>query len=371
MKTPKATGRAPWASAALMAVTTASLHAAPFVYAPGDLVLTLRQSGAASDLVVNLGPATAFSTLAAGSTLALARVDPALVTATFPSLNGLTWHVAGANRPPLIDVFPIQTLWVTAPRLDPGEPATPWLRKGQSVQGNAGSQIDAVGKTAASYSSLAPAGPGNTATAVAIPLTSPFTLGPVLGPSTDFVANFQGSVAQLTAEDFDADPGNVSRADLFELLPGSTAAGTLNKPGRALGVFEFRPDGTLSFTAATAEVPPPANRRHPTRGRHVVHHLPQRCGGHVPAPQHQRRRAFHADLGMGCRGILRRQWRQPHPARLQRLRRTVLCHRSRPLGAFLPCCSKVQNPISHHEDPSFDRPVGPVPCHRHVGAGPG
>lgn len=255
MKTPNATGRAPWASAALMAVTTASLHAAPFVYAPGDLVLTLRQSGAASDLVVNLGPATAFSTLAAGSTLALARVDPALVTATFPSLNGLTWHVAGANRPPLIDVFPIQTLWVTAPRLDPGEPATPWLRKGQSVQGNAGSQIDAVGKTAASYSSLAPAGPGNTATAVAIPLTSPFTLGPVLGPSTDFVANFQGSVAQLTAEDFDADPGNVSRADLFELLPGSTAAGTLNKPGRALGVFEFRPDGTLSFTAATAEVP--------------------------------------------------------------------------------------------------------------------
>lgn len=257
MKTPNATGRAPWASAALMAVTTASLHAAPFVYAPGDLVLTLRQSGAASDLVVNLGPATAFSTLAAGSTLALARVDPTLVAATFPSLNALSWSVAGANRPPLIDVFPIQTLWVTAPRVDPGEPATPWLRKGQSVQGNAGSQIDAVGKTAASYSSLAPAGPGNTATAVAIPLTSPFTLGPVLGPSTDFVANFQGSVAQLTAEDFDADPGNVSSADLFELLPGSTTAGTLNKPGRALGVFEFRPDGTLSFTAATAEVPRP------------------------------------------------------------------------------------------------------------------
>lgn len=257
MKTSKATGRAPWATAALMAAITASLHAAPFAYAPGDLVLTLRQSGAASDLVVNLGPATAFSTLAPGSSLALSRVDPALITTTFPSLNALSWAVAGANRPPLVESFPIQTLWATAPRLDPAEPATPWLRKGPSLQGNAGSQIDAVGKTAASYSSLAPAGPDNTTTAVAIPLTSPFTLGPVLGPSTDYVANFQGSVAQITAEDFDADPTNVSRADLFELLPGSTAAGTINKPGRPLGVFEFKPDGTLTFTAATAEVPRP------------------------------------------------------------------------------------------------------------------
>jgi len=257
MKTNNPASRPKWSAAAIAAATALGLRAASFQYTPGDLVLTLRQSGVAADLVVNLGPAPGFSTLTPGATIAIARVDPVLVGAAFPTLNGLSWSVAGANRPPLLDAFPIQTLWVTAPRLDPSEPATPWVRKGQSIQGNAGSQIDAVGKTAAAYSSLAPSGADNTSTAVAIPLTSPFTLGPVLGPSTDYVANFQGSAAQLTPEDFDADPSNVSRADLVELLPGSTAAGTLNKPGRVLGVFEFRPDGTLSFTAATTEVPRP------------------------------------------------------------------------------------------------------------------
>lgn len=247
---------------AVLAATIGSLgntaaEAAPFVYNPGELILTLRQSGNASDLVVNLGPASGFSTLAPGTTLPITRLTSGLLTETFPSLNSLSLAVAGANRPPLVEAFPIQTLWVTAPRLAPDEPAAAWLRKGQSVQGNAGSQIDALGRTAASYSSLTPAGPANTVTAVAIPLTSPFTLGPILGASSDLVGNFQGSIAQLTPEDFDSDPANVVRTDLFELLPGSTAAGSLNTPGRLLGTFEFKPDGTLTFTAGAPTIPPP------------------------------------------------------------------------------------------------------------------
>lgn len=244
-------------TAALVALGATAAQAAPFLYNPGELILTLRQSGNASDLVVNLGTAASFSTLAPGTTLPISNLTTDLLNATFPSLNNLSIVVSGANRPPLVEAFPIQTLWVTAPRLAPDEPAAIWLRKGQSVQGNAGSQIDAIGKTAASYSSLTPAGPANTATAVAIPLTSPFTLGPVLGASSDFVGNFQGSVAQLTPEDFDSDPANVVRTDLIELLPGSTAAGTINKPGRLLGTFEFKPDGTLTFTAGAPSIPQP------------------------------------------------------------------------------------------------------------------
>jgi hypothetical protein len=234
-----------------------SAQAAPFLYTPGDLILTFRQSGNAADLVVNIGTAASLSTLAPGARVELTRLDATLLSATFPSFNGLSWSVAGANRPPLVDAYPIQTLWVTSPRTDPDATATPWLRKGSFVQGNAGSQVDAVGKTAASFSSLTPAGPSNTANAVAIPLTSPFTLGPVLGASTDFAGNFQGDVSALTAEDFDTDVANVSKADLIELLPGSTAAGTLNQPGRTLGAFEFHPDGSFAFVAAGGDVPQP------------------------------------------------------------------------------------------------------------------
>ena len=241
----------------LVALGASPIAAAPFLYNPGDLVLTLRQSGNASDLVVNLGAAAAYSAQAAGTTVTITSLTSDLLTGTFPSLNNLSFAVSGANRPPLVAAFPIQTLWVTAPRLEVDQPAEPWLRKGQSVQGNAGSQIDAMGKTAVSYSSLTPAGPANTATAVAIPLTSPFNLGPIFGASSDYVGNFQGSVAQTTAEDFDSDASNVARADLFELLPGTTATGTINQPGRLLGTFEFKPDGTLTFTAGAPSIPQP------------------------------------------------------------------------------------------------------------------
>lgn len=245
------------AGAVLVALAGTPAIAAPFLYDPGDLVLTLRQSGNASDLVVNIGTAASFSTLAPGTTRTIDALSTDLLTATFPSLNNLSFSVAGANRPPLVAAFPIQTLWVTAPRLAADQPAAIWLRKGQAVQGNAGSQIDAIGRTAVSYSNLTPAGPDNTAAAVAIPLTSPFTLGPIIGASSDYVGNFQGTVAQVTAEDFDSDPENVAAADLIELLPGSTAAGTLNKPGRVLGTFALKPDGSLTFTAGSAVIPAP------------------------------------------------------------------------------------------------------------------
>ncbi len=61
----------------------------------------------------------------------------------------------------------------------------------------------------------------------------------------------------LTADDFDGAPANVSRSDLFELLPGNTAAGTVNTAGRYLGYFELKPDGTLTFNTGSLAIPVP------------------------------------------------------------------------------------------------------------------
>lgn len=242
----------------LAAITLAPAHdspAAPFLYAPGDLILTFRQPGAASDLVVNLGRVASFSTLPPDTTVAITNLSGSLLDSAFPSRNTLRWSVAAANRPPFDPAFPPQSLWVTAPRRDPDQPATPWLRKGTFVQGNAGAQIDAVGLNAALTSSLLPGGPANTDTAVILPTSAPFAVGPAFGPDANYAGTFQGVPENLTPEDFDQHTA-VSRSDLIELLPGSLGAGTLDTPGRSLGFFDLKPDGTLSFRSASPAGPP-------------------------------------------------------------------------------------------------------------------
>lgn len=231
-------------------------HTAPFIYVPGDLVLAFRQTGNASDYAVNVGKATNFNNLPSGTTLPVANLSVAQLNSAFPSLNALQWSVAAANRPPLDANYPLQTIWVTAPRLDPGIPSTPWLRKGSFTQGTAAAQIDAVGVSAAASSSSQSAGPNNTATGVVIPVSSEFNLTAVIGEFGNYVNTFQGNAEAITAEDFDGDPANLSRADLYELVPGTSAGGTLNTPGRHLGYFELKPDGSLTFN--TGSTPPPA-----------------------------------------------------------------------------------------------------------------
>jgi len=257
MKTPTTSriGRGIAALGAGLALGT-TVQAAPFLYAPGDLVLAFRQTGNASDYVVNIGKASSFSTLAPGTTVPITNLSASTLYAAFSSVNGLQWSIAAANRPPLVPGFPLQTLWVSAPRLDPNTPASPWLRKGQSAQGNAGSQIEGVGANAAQSSSLLPGGSDNTATGVVIPVGAPFPIGPVIGTDGNYQGAFQGRVENVTPDDFDGAPANVSRSDLYELLPGTIAGGTYDTPGRLLGYFELQPNGSLTFHAGAA--PPPA-----------------------------------------------------------------------------------------------------------------
>ena len=246
----------PIAAALLGVFGSSQANAAPFLYAPGDLLVTFRQPGSAGDLVVNLGRVTQFTAVAPDQSVPLPAVTASALTAAFPSLSGLRWSVAAANRPPGDPGFPLQTIWVSAPRLDPATPAPAWLRKGQFVQGNAASQIEAIGANSTLVSSLLPGGPANTATLVVVPGSASYPLGPVLGDG-NYVGTFQGNVESLTPDDFADAPERRSRADLYELQPGTTAAGTLNAPGRHLGFFELSPAGALTFNTITAALPSP------------------------------------------------------------------------------------------------------------------
>ena len=138
--------------------------------------------------------------------------------------------------------------------------SAPWLRRSASLQGNTGSQVDAIGIRARyAGNDLLAAGPDNTATGVIVPLTGAFqnfNLSDPVGPGGNYANNFQGNVENLTPDDFTASPSNVSRSDLYEVEPGTASGGTINAPGRYLGYFELKADGTLTFNT-TVTVPTP------------------------------------------------------------------------------------------------------------------
>ncbi len=239
------------------ALFTGALQAAPFLYSSGDLILTFRKTGGASDLVVNIGKATNYNNVPAGTSFAVSNLLVSHLNTAFSGVNDLSWAVAAANRPPGDPNYAVQTIWVTAPRADANTPATPWLRKGQFTQGAAAAQIDATGFNPATYSGLNTSNANNTATAVVIPVSNDNALTPIIGAAGDYDGAFQGNAQSLTASDFDSDLGNVSRSDLYELIPGTTAGGTYDTPGRYLGYFEFKPDGTLTFNVPSSAPPRP------------------------------------------------------------------------------------------------------------------
>jgi hypothetical protein len=230
------------------ALFTSSLHAAPFIYGSGDLVLAFRQTGNATDYAVNIGKATNYNNVPLGTSFAVANLSVAQL-GSFPSYNELKWSAAAANR--LVGQnlsYPLETLWVTRARSTPGAQSTPWLRKSQFTQANTGAQVDGVGQNAAIASSSLPGNANNTVAGVVIPVANNPNISTPLGTAGNYAGNFQGTAETLTAGDFDASASNVSRADLYELLPGSGN-------GRYLGYFELKPDGTLTFNN-TVPLPP-------------------------------------------------------------------------------------------------------------------
>ncbi len=234
------------------ALFTGTLPAAPFLYTSGELTLTFRKTGNADDYVVNIGKATNYNNVPTGTTFTVTNLSATQLPAAFPNYNSLKWSVAAANRLEALDPnYPAQTLWIARPRTTPGVQSTPWQRRGQSLQGNVASQIDAVGKNAALASSTLPGGPNNTATGVVIPVDNNPNVGAPIGVNGNYAGNFQGNVEALTAANFTGNATNVSRSDLYELLPGSGAA-------RYLGYFELQPNGTVTFNNPVL-VPPQPN----------------------------------------------------------------------------------------------------------------
>lgn len=241
----------PFALALSALAASYAAHAAPFLYQytnnPPDILLGIRQSGGSSELVVNLGTAARFYSAAPGSTFSITEFTPAQLTATVAGLDGVGVAVFGAARNAGDPLRPAQTLWVTAPRADAAVAADPWVRQSAFGLGGTAAKITSVGSGVATFSSLNTPGALNTASAVVTPAGYQNGYGAYIGAG-NFKGTFQGNIEGVTPSDFTASATPL-RLDFFEIRPGTGDA-------LALGWFDFKPNGTLTFTAAGGAVQP-------------------------------------------------------------------------------------------------------------------
>lgn len=239
--------------AGALLLAQAPLPAQTFNYTNGDLVAGFRLPGGSSDLVVNLGPASAFENLAPRSVVPITNLAFGQLADALPTLDGVRWSVAAAMRGNYSDPHaPLQTLWVTSPCPDLFTPGLAWQRKGPFTQGTVAGQIDAIGAGAVIYGNSQPAGPDNTRTGIVLSATDANSYTVLISASGDFSGTFQGNAENLTPTNFVA-AATASRSVLYKLVPISAAA--IDVSGQAIGFFDLKGDGTMTFTAG-----PPAER---------------------------------------------------------------------------------------------------------------
>src|SRR5262249_26662412 len=146
--------------------------------------------------------------------------------------------------------IPDATLWMTRPRSQPDTQTLPWVSKSFFSQGGAANKVNEFGVNTELLSDGTPADPlRNTANVVIEPTGEPRSYGLVIGDQGNFKGNFQGNVENNTGTSF-TEP---VRSDFYETRPA-----TGNPPGRYLGYFELRPDGTMIFQPSGGSTPPPA-----------------------------------------------------------------------------------------------------------------
>jgi hypothetical protein len=222
-----------------------TVEAAPFLYKGGDLLLGFRSAGA-NDLIVNAGPASGFLSMGYGTTVAVGSLGSGQLQSVFGTLDGISFSAFGDIRASG-GAYPLNTLWVSKPRLALDTVTLPWNRQSTFSQGNTAAKIDGIANGGITYSGTTAPGEANNASLVALPKSwnasgVSYSIG--VGASGNFAGTFQGGVENTTPAGFTG-TDQVLRSDLYELQPNASA-GT---PGALVGFFELKGNGSMTFTA--------------------------------------------------------------------------------------------------------------------------
>jgi hypothetical protein len=235
-----------------VALATLSAHAQVFQYNDGDLILDFSKSGD-SDLEVDIGNISQFTSVAAGTTVAVGGYSVAnQLNATFGSLDSVQFSVFGSQVNGTASGNPLDFLSLRelVPGTQNSAPHDFTASKDSSVSG---AETGIIGYGTASgilpYSANNPSDPaGNTTTAVIIP-----TSGVVSGDSFTKLYNGSGGLKSLIASpgivntlpsNFVETSGAVAVSDLFEYAGNGGSAFS-----SYLGDFTLSNNGQLDFTA--------------------------------------------------------------------------------------------------------------------------
>ncbi len=243
-----------------------------------DLLLGFRKTGSAAEAneaVVNIGSISNYLSAVAGSSFSVTAFTPSQLTnGTFLNLNNLNWSVVGSSglASTTSSGFPKHTLWVTVPRTDVNIQSGVPIRSSVSSQSGVTTPIATIANNAIQISlALGTSNQFNTTTFVreniatygAVPGTlSTKMSGLVAGSSTLGDSWNQGNLEITTPASFTS----AVRSDLYEVQPTTDLAGNTvvdphtgtNSNAYFIGYFTLNPNGTMTFTRASATSAPSA-----------------------------------------------------------------------------------------------------------------
>ena len=231
---------------------------AQFSYNNSDLLLGFRTPGGTSDLLVDIGNVSLYTSATGPIAISGTYFNTSQLTAAGLSLNNLYFSVFGDVSPGYpTNNGPYNTLWVTAPQASNPVQAAPWAAQNSAQLATSRSRIESIGAGGNFLGAVNPADAGtNTTTAIVTPdnynQSGDISYAIGIGPNGNFQGNFgsNNNIEQRTSANFSSGiigPDSV-RSDLFAMVPGST--------GSYLGYFQLDPNGTLTFNPQP--VPEPA-----------------------------------------------------------------------------------------------------------------
>jgi hypothetical protein len=252
-----------------------------FTSANNDLTLGFRKNNPytetpAYEVVVDIGQASNYTTLTVGTTIPVPGYSAAQLAGSYASLNDLSWSVfggftGGSSYPGYVR----NTLWLTVPRTNNAVRSSDGIRLDYSLQQATKAKMGNIASGAAYISQALGAGAYNTSSFVREPTSyASQILSVSMGGTVDSTQGTlndtwpasepnAGNLEVITPDSFTS--GTV-RSDLYEVWPLTDVTGaTVTDPhtgtsGLAwyVGYFDFKPDGTMTFTRDVASAAPPA-----------------------------------------------------------------------------------------------------------------
>jgi hypothetical protein len=245
-------------------------EALPFILHQADLGLGFRKVGTFkenNEVVVNIGQATNYVNLTAGTVITVTNVTAAQLSPdSFTSLNNLSISAFGDVNNNVYPGYPRNTIWVSMPRTDINVQSTPPDRQDQDSVSSMVSAINSILNGAVAISGRISSNQDNTISFLREPATTYNTvqgqnlgawIGGAIDPNTGtFQDNWMVNVENPTAGSFTS----AIRSDLYEVLPAGFTdphTGQTTGPAYYVGYFQFNPGGSLTFTRGASSTPPP------------------------------------------------------------------------------------------------------------------